>query len=99
MDSTRRPLLRCGGGRSRCGRLWYGVGRAVRQAMERWAVAAGLTGLRLESTRTALPFYERHGFKASGPATTFAGMEGQPMSKRRSRDAGAGRRLKLLDRK
>ena len=75
---------------------FQGVGKAMLQEMERWAVAVGLTGLRLESTKTALPFYERHGFKASGPATTFAGMGGQPMSKRLSRDAGAGRRLKLL---
>lgn len=51
------------------------------QAIELWAATSGVPELKLESTRTALAFYRRNGFKISGPAITFAGMEGQPMSK------------------
>lgn len=75
---------------------FQGVGKAVLIEVERWAVTTGLAELRLESTRTALPFYKRNGFEACGPAVSFAGMEGQPMRKRLSRNAGAGKRLNLL---
>ena len=58
-----------------------GAGKAMLQAIELWAATSGVPELKLESTRTALAFYRRNGFKISGPAITFAGMEGQPMSK------------------
>ena len=61
---------------------FLGVGRGVLQALERHAVAAGAAELRLESTRTALPFYRRQGYAPSGPAIAFNGMEGHPLSKR-----------------
>lgn len=58
-----------------------GAGKAVLQALELWAATSGVSELRLESTRTALAFYRRNGFKRCGPVVTFAGMEGHPMSK------------------
>lgn len=58
-----------------------GAGKSILQAIEQWAAASGVPELRLESTRTALAFYRRNGFKACGPVVTFAGMEGHPMSK------------------
>ena len=69
--------------------LWYvapevrfrGAGKAVLQAIERWASTSGFPELLLESTRTALAFYRRNGFKSCGPVVTFAGMESHPMSK------------------
>jgi len=93
MASAAGELLLCYAAPS--GRF-QGVGKAMLHDVERWAVAAGLTGLRLESTKTALPFYQRHGFEACGPAATFAGMEGQPMYKRLTRDAAPRKKLKLL---
>jgi GNAT superfamily N-acetyltransferase len=61
--------------------LNQGVGKAVLQAIERWARGTGMTELRLESTKTALSFYSRNGFVACGPAVSFAGMTGHPMRK------------------
>jgi GNAT superfamily N-acetyltransferase len=61
--------------------LHQGAGKAMLQAMEQWATTIGLTGLRLESTQTALAFYGRHGFVTSGPSVSFAGMTSQPMRK------------------
>lgn len=61
--------------------LYQGVGKAVLQAIKRWASGSGLTELQLESTKTALPFYRRNGFVACGPVVTFAGMAGHPMRK------------------
>lgn len=58
-----------------------GAGKAVLQALELWAATSGVPELRLESTRTALAFYRRNGFKRCGPVVTFAGMECHPMSK------------------
>lgn len=60
---------------------FLGAGKAVLQAIELWAATSGVPELRLESTRTALAFYRRNGFKSCGPVVTFAGMEGHPMSK------------------
>ena len=58
-----------------------GAGKSVLQAIELHAAASGVPELRLESTRTALEFYRRNGYKSCGPVVTFAGMEGHPMSK------------------
>jgi GNAT superfamily N-acetyltransferase len=58
-----------------------GAGKAVLQAIERWSATSGVPHLRLASTRTALAFYRRNGFKSSGSMVTFAGMEGHLMSK------------------
>lgn len=60
---------------------WTGTGKALLAAMEQRARAAGLPLLRLESTRTALPFYTRNGFTPSGPAITMYGLQAQPMHK------------------
>ncbi len=60
---------------------FQGVGKAVLQAIERWATKASISTLRLESTRTALPFYRRNGYECCGPVANFAGMESQPMCK------------------
>jgi GNAT superfamily N-acetyltransferase len=61
--------------------LYQRVGKAVLQEIERWAGAARLTELRLESTKTALPFYKRNGYVACAPAVIFGGMASQPMRK------------------
>ena len=58
-----------------------GVGKSVLQALETYAATNGISHLRLESTRTAEPFYRRNGFNAAGPAVLAFGMEGQPMTK------------------
>ncbi len=60
---------------------FQGVGKAILLAIERWAATASIATLRLESTRTALPFYRRNGFESCGPVATFAGLESQPMCK------------------
>ena len=60
---------------------FQGVGGAVLQEIERWAHTTGIAELRLESTKTALPFYKRNGFETCSPVVSFAGMEGYPMSK------------------
>lgn len=78
MASTAGKLLLCYAAPSV---LYQGVGKAVLQAIERWAGGTGLTELQLESTKTALPFYRRNGFVACGPVVTFAGMAGHPMRK------------------
>lgn len=58
-----------------------GAGKAVLQSIELQVKTSGISELRLESTRTALEFYRRNGYKSCGPVVTFAGMEGHPMSK------------------
>ncbi|MDO8778469.1 MAG: GNAT family N-acetyltransferase [Burkholderiaceae bacterium] len=58
-----------------------GAGKSMLHAIEAHAKVAGLTSLRLESTRTAQAFYGRNGFSLSGPAIVAFGMEGQPMAK------------------
>ncbi len=58
-----------------------GVGKALLQALEAHALEAGMSTLRLESTRTALPFYERNGFRQMGPAITAFGLVAHPMTK------------------
>jgi GNAT superfamily N-acetyltransferase len=60
---------------------FIGVGKALLAAIESHAWRAGITTLRLESTRTARAFYLRHGFVADGPPIQAFGMEGQPMRK------------------
>ncbi|APW36149.1 hypothetical protein RD110_02095 [Rhodoferax koreense] len=61
--------------------LYQGVGRALLGAIELHAVARGDTQLRLESTCTALRFYERRGFSNAGAPISAFGMTAQPMSK------------------
>ncbi len=62
--------------------LHRGVGRALLQNIEAHAREAGLATLDLESTRTAEPFYRRHGYVPHGVAQTWAGLQAQPMRKR-----------------
>ena len=52
------------------------------QNIEAHAREAGLTTLDLDSTRTAEPFYRRHGYVPHGVAQTWAGLQAQPMRKR-----------------
>ena len=61
--------------------LHRGVGRALLQNIEAHAREAGLTTLDLDSTRTAEPFYRRHGYVPHGVAQTWAGLQAQPMRK------------------
>lgn len=62
--------------------MHQGVGTALlKEAMSR-ASAQGVAELRLDSTRTALPFYLRHGFALTGPPLRWAGLEAQPMRRR-----------------
>lgn len=58
-----------------------GLGKALLQALERHAIAQGLSTLRLESTRTAEAFYRRNGFLPTGPAVQAFGLQGLPMAK------------------
>ena len=59
--------------------IHQGVGTALLQEAMSRALAQRVTELRLDSTRTALPFYLRHGFALTGPPERWAGLEAQPM--------------------
>ncbi|MBO9652273.1 MAG: GNAT family N-acetyltransferase [Variovorax sp.] len=61
-----------------------GVGKALLAAIEEHAAGAGVEALRLESTRTARPFYTRNGFIPDGPPVSAFGIEGLPMRKQLS---------------
>jgi len=61
--------------------LHRGVGRALLQHFEAHARDVGLATLDLESTRTAEPFYRRHGYVPHGVVQTWAGLQAQPMRK------------------
>lgn len=61
--------------------LGKGVGRALFRTIELQAIERGDARLDVESTRTAMRFYERQGFRRSGPAISAFGMTAQPMSK------------------
>ena len=59
-----------------------GVSKAMLAAIEERAMAAGITELRLESTATALPFYERRGFRRSADCVPgFGATSAYPLSK------------------
>jgi GNAT superfamily N-acetyltransferase len=59
-----------------------GIGSALLAWMEEQALGLGLSKLELESTVTALNFYERHGFSHSGKAIRGLGITYcQPMEK------------------
>ena len=62
--------------------LHRGVGRALLQHVEAHAREVGLATLDPESTRTAEPFYRRHGYVPHGVVQTWAGLQAQPMRKR-----------------
>lgn len=62
--------------------LHQGVGRALLQRIEAEAREMGLATLDLDSTRTAEPFYRRHGYVPHGGVQTWAGLQAQPMRKR-----------------
>ena len=51
------------------------------QHVEAHAREVGLATLDLESTRTAEPFYRRHGYVPHGVVQTWAGLQAQPMRK------------------
>ena len=61
--------------------LRQGVGHALLLEAETHAWRAGVTALELESTRTAEPFYRRHGYVPHGVVQTWAGLQAQPMRK------------------
>ena len=61
--------------------LHQGVGKMLLQAAESKALAQGTDLMRLESTKTALPFDLRNGFSIAGPSSSWAGLESQPMVK------------------
>lgn len=62
--------------------LHRGVGRALLQHIEAHAREVGLATLDLASTRTAEPFYLRHGYVPHGGVQTWAGLQAQSMRKR-----------------
>ena len=62
--------------------LRSGVGSALLAAAEARAHAAGVQALWLDSTRTALAFYLRHGYVIDGAPRHWAGLQAQPMRKR-----------------
>lgn len=61
--------------------LHQGIGKQLLVQTESIAVTQGISSLRLDSTKTAIPFYLRHGFSITGPAHSWAGLEAQPMLK------------------
>lgn len=61
--------------------LHQGLGRALLHKVEAHARQAGISGLALESTRTAQAFYLRNGYAPSGAARAWAGLQSQPMRK------------------
>ncbi|MFT3814051.1 MAG: GNAT family N-acetyltransferase [Acidovorax sp.] len=61
--------------------LHQGVGKALLREAASQAIVRGVEVLRLDSTRTALPFYLRNGFSITGPSRSWAGLEAQPMNK------------------
>lgn len=61
--------------------LHQGVGKALLNEAVSRALVQGVSVLRLDSTRTALDFYGRHGFLAAGPCRCWAGLEAQPMTR------------------
>jgi GNAT superfamily N-acetyltransferase len=60
---------------------FQGMGKSMLQAVEAHALETGVVILRLESTRTALPFYERNGFRPTGPVVQAFGITAHPMVK------------------
>lgn len=58
-----------------------GTGKALLQAIETWAIAAGLQQLTLDSTFTAHDFYLRNGFLTQGTASKYQGMPNFFMTK------------------
>lgn len=58
-----------------------GTGKALLQAIETWAIAAGLQQLTLDSTATAHDFYLRNGFLDQGAASAYLGMPNFSMTK------------------
>ena len=60
-----------------------GVSKGLLAALEREAIAAGISELELESSLTALPFYSRFGYvPARPPCQGFGATTCYPMSKR-----------------
>lgn len=58
-----------------------GIGKSMLQTLEAHAAESGLSRLRLQSTRTALTFYQRNGFQQTGPAVSAFGLAVHPMAK------------------
>jgi len=60
-----------------------GVTKAMLASLEEHAVALGIAELRLESTATALSFYERRGYSRAGETVQgFGATRAYPLSKR-----------------
>lgn len=62
--------------------LHQGVGGALLQAAEDAARQVGVAAVELESTRTAEPFYRRHGYEPADAVLALAGLQAHPMRKR-----------------
>ena len=64
-------------------RRFAGVSKALLAAVEAYALRLGVPQLRLHSTVTALPFYERRGYWRDGdPVPGFGITHGYPLRKR-----------------
>jgi GNAT superfamily N-acetyltransferase len=61
--------------------LFRGAGKAMLMALEEELRASGQHMLTLESTQTARPFYERHGFISTGEPVKMMGLLAIPMVK------------------
>lgn len=60
-----------------------GVSKTLLADLEREAIAAGIREIKLDSSITALRFYERSGYSSTGPAVKgFGTTRGHPMSRR-----------------
>jgi GNAT superfamily N-acetyltransferase len=60
---------------------FQGVGRQLLAALETEARARGVTVLRLESTKTALSFYQRNGYAEAGVVHSEVGLDAHRMEK------------------
>ncbi len=58
-----------------------GLGKSMLQSLESHASQSRVSRLHLQSTRTALAFYERNGFRQTGPAVSAFGLTAYPMTK------------------
>jgi GNAT superfamily N-acetyltransferase len=62
---------------------FQGISKALLTKLERWALESGVTEISLESSLTALRFYQDCGYLGTGaPVRGFGITNGYPMSKR-----------------
>lgn len=60
---------------------FQGLSDGMLACLEASIFTLGLSSARLVSTRTAIPFYERRGWRAYGKPIPYTGVIGQPMAK------------------